>query len=262
MMSGLLPCNGSHRVLLQQHEWPWNLTKKSGEPKKHLLCTPCYRNVTGYASKKHIIRIKQNIIRIKKTYYRDQKNNSGRGKEGRTGRGKEGRKLEGTKAGTKEAGRNQGWKPWKEGRKEGRMQGKQQIRKVAASPRCKGHVYPASWVDLLCAELRPSLEHTGTSCAELYAQLCTGLTRTAISWVCNPSAGVLMFVPSHIGMALPCLPSLMSRSASHCASRNMRACAHVWSTLLHLEFATFCWRLDVCAFLHRYGTAMPTLPNE
>ena len=39
MMSGLLPCNGSHRVLLQQHEWPWNLTKKSGEPKKHLLCT-------------------------------------------------------------------------------------------------------------------------------------------------------------------------------------------------------------------------------
>ena len=282
MMSGFLPCNGSHRVLLQQHEWPWNLTKKSGEPKKHLLCTwktnpkkkiPCYRNVTGYASKTHIIRIKQNIIRIKKNILSGSKKlfweREGR-KEGRTdgrtdekkeGR-KEGRKLEGTKAGTKEAGRNQGWKPWKEGRKQGRMQGKQQIRKVAASPRCKGHVYPASWVDLLCAELRPSLEHTGTSCAELYAQLCTGLTRTAISWVCNPSAGVLMFVPSHIGMALPCLPSLMSRSASHCASRNMRACAHVWSTLLHLEFATFCWHLDVCAFTHRYGTAMPTLPNE
>jgi hypothetical protein len=119
MMSGLLPCNGSHRVLLQQHEWPWNLTKKSGEPKKHLLCTPCYRNVTGYASKKHIIRIKQNIIRIKKTYYRDQKNNSGRGKEGRkdgrTERRKEGswkelrlerRKLEGTKAGS--LGRKEG----------------------------------------------------------------------------------------------------------------------------------------------------------
>jgi len=63
------------------------------------------------------------MIRIKKTYYRDQKNYSGRRKEGR----KEGR-TEGRK----------------EGRKERRMQGKQQIRKVAASPRCKGHVYPAS----------------------------------------------------------------------------------------------------------------------
>ena len=135
MMSGFLPCNGSHRVLLQQHEWPWNLTKKSGEPKKHLLCTwktnpkkkiPCYRNVTGYASKTHIIRIKQNIIRIKKNilsgskklFWEREGRKEGR-TDGRTKRRKEGRKegswkelrlerrkLEGTKAGS--LGRKEG----------------------------------------------------------------------------------------------------------------------------------------------------------
>ena len=142
------------------------------------------------------------------------------GKEGR----KEGR-TEGRKEGRKEGGREGG----KEGRREGSklesrsfttLQGpceivglhkplcpccscellglSETLRKPCLHQRC--YLCLIWWVDLLCAELRPSLEHTGTSCAELYAQLCTGLTRTATSWVCNPSAGVLMFVPSHIDM--------------------------------------------------------------
>ena len=143
---------------------------------------------------------------------------------------------EGRKEGRREEGREGGREGGKKGRKQIR---KSQLHHVARAMRnSRSSQTPVSLLQLRIARFIRNLEKT-------------------------------VFAPKMLS-----LPDLVSRSALRRTAPKLRAywyilcravCAtvHRFNTYCYiLSLQSFCWRLDVCAFTHRYGTAIPSLPHE